>query len=125
MKGLTLDAGALIAYERSDRFATVTISEALLKRIPVAIPAGVLGEVWRDGRRQARLSALLKSPAVQIEPLDGQRARAAGQLCGLTGTDDVIDASVVLCARQRGHKILTSDPDDLFRLDPEIDLEEV
>jgi hypothetical protein len=30
----------------------------------------------------------------------------------------VIDASVVLCARARRHRIVTSDPDDLARLDP-------
>jgi hypothetical protein len=34
--------------------------------------------------------------------LDDARARAAGQLCGVTGTSDVVDASVVLCAKRRG-----------------------
>lgn len=51
---------------------------------------------------------------------DGMSARAAGQLCGATRTHDVIDAAVVLCARARGHAVLTSDPDDLRRLDPSL-----
>jgi hypothetical protein len=48
--------------------------------------------------------------------------REAGQLCGVRGTADVIDASVVLCARTRGDRIVTSDPDDIRRLDPSIPL---
>jgi hypothetical protein len=43
-------------------------------------------------------------------------------LCGARGTSDVIDATVVLCARARGHRVVTSDPDDLRRLDSAIPL---
>lgn len=74
--------------------------------------------MWRDGRRQTRLARLLGAGEVEIEALDDQRARDAGQLCGVKATADVIDASVVLCARTRGHRIATSDPDDIRRLDP-------
>jgi hypothetical protein len=65
-----------------------------------------------------RLARLLGSDTVEIESLDDRRAREAGQLCGVRGTSDVIDASVVLCARGRGHRIATTDPADLRRLDP-------
>jgi hypothetical protein len=85
--------------------------------IRLAIPAGVVGRAWRDGRRQARLARLLRSELIEIEVLDDQRARAAGQLCGVTRTNDVIDASVILCARTRNHGVLTSDIADLRRLD--------
>jgi hypothetical protein len=74
-------------------------------------------QAWRDGRRQARLARFLGAPQVEIETLDDRRAREAGQLCGIRGTADVIDASVVLCARARGHRIVTSDPEDIRRLD--------
>lgn len=117
MRGLTLDAGGLIAFERNDRRVVSIIARALEKRLGLAVPAGVVGQVWRDGRRQVRLLRLLGSRAVEVEPLDDARARAAGQLCGVAGTRDVIDASVVLCARARGHVVLTSDVDDLSRLD--------
>ena len=119
MEGLTLDAGALIAFERNDRRLIVLLARAREHRLPVAIPAGVVGQVWRDGRRQARLARLLRSTEVEIEPLDDARAREAGQLCGVRRTTDVIDASVVLCARRRQHLIATSDPDDIRILDPD------
>jgi hypothetical protein len=120
VSGLTLDAGALIAFERNERRVVAIVARALEGRIALAVPAGVVGQVWRDGRRQARLVRLLGSEVVEIEPLDDARARAAGQLCGVTRTRDVIDASVVLCARARGQGVLTSDAADLRRLDPSL-----
>ncbi len=120
MSGVTLDAGALVAFDKNDRRVVAMLLRALETRTGVSVPAGVVGQAWRDGRRQARLARLLGSPAVTIEALDDFTARAAGQLCGATGTRDVIDASVVLCARRRGHGVITSDPHDLLRLDPEL-----
>ena len=117
MSGLTLDAGALIAFERNDRAVVAIISRSLKLGTRLAVPAGVVGQVWRDGRRQARLSRLLGSDLTEIKVLDDKGARAAGQLCGATKTNDVIDATVVLCARTHGHGVLTSDVDDLRRLD--------
>lgn len=115
--GLTLDASALIAFERNDRTVVAIIARAQRNKAPLSAPAGVVGQVWRDGSRQARLARLLGSDLVEVVPLDDERARAAGQLCGVAGTRDVIDASVVLCARERGHGVLTSDVEDLERLD--------
>jgi predicted nucleic acid-binding protein len=115
--GLTLDASALIAFERNDRAVVAIVARAQQHKVRLAAPAGVVGQVWRDGARQARLARLLGSDSMEIVPLDDERARAAGQLCGVAGTPDVIDASVVLCARERGHGVLTSDVDDLERLD--------
>ena len=120
MSGLTLDAGALIAFERNDRAVVALLARALEIGYSLAVPAGVVGQVWRDGRRQARLARLLGSDEVEIETLDDQRAREAGQLCGVTGVADVIDASAVLCARRRGHRVVTSDPADIRRLDPSL-----
>lgn len=118
MSGLTLDAGALIAFERNDRAVVALLARALELGYSLAVPAGIVGQTWRDGRRQARLARLLGSGEVDVEPLDDQRAREAGQLCGVTGVADVIDASAVLCARRRGHRLVTSDPADIRRLDP-------
>jgi hypothetical protein len=122
MKGLTLDAGALIAIDRNDRRVVTLVRRALTVGKQLAVPAGVIGQVWRDGTRQARLARLLASPAIEIEVLDSRRARAAGQLCGARGSSDVIDASVALCARARGHAVVTSHPGDLARLDPSLEL---
>jgi hypothetical protein len=122
MAGLTLDAGALIAFERNDRRVVALLAQALHRGWALVVPAGVVGQVWRDGKRQARLARLLGTRELQIEALDDRRAREAGQLCGARGTSDVIAASVVLGARARGHKIMTSDPVDLERLDPRAEL---
>jgi hypothetical protein len=122
MSGVTLDTGALIAFERNDRQVVTLIQRALERREPVAVPAGVVGQAWRDGQRQARLARLLASPQIEVEPLDDMKARAAGQLCGVTRTRDIIDASVVLCARSRGQAVVTSDVGDLRRLDAKVRL---
>jgi len=120
--GFVFDAGALIAFERNDRTVVMLVKRLLEQRAKVIIPAGVVGQVWRDGGRQARLARLLGSPVATIETLDDRRARAAGQLCGLTGTRDVIDASVVLSARQHELPVATSDPSDLRKLDIKVRL---
>ena len=120
--GLTLDTGALVAFERGDRGVVVLLTRALQHELELAVPAGVVAQVWRDGRRQARLPRLLGSRHVTVETLDDRRAREAGQLCGAKGTRDVVDASVVLCARRRRHRVLTSDPDNLAHLDPALTL---
>ena len=123
--GLTLDAGALIGFDRGDQRATALLLEARRLRRPVRVPSGVVGQAWRNGQRQARLARLLAARQVEIVPLDDRLARAAGELCGRTGTSDVIDASVVLTARLGRDTILTSDPEDLRKLDATAKIERV
>lgn len=122
---LTLDAGALIALDRGDDSVRLTIEQTVARGHRVVIPAGALGQAWRDGRKQARLSRLLRGKLVSVESLDEPRAKRAGELCGRSGTSDVIDASVVLAARASRGRVLTSDPDDLHRIDSLLDLEAV
>ncbi len=112
-----LDAGALLAYERNRR-DTVALFERIVEHGGLlAVPVGVLAQVWRDGRLQARLARLLASDCCEVVPLDDRGAREAGQLLGVTGTSDVVDATVVRCARRRDLPVITSDPEDLRRLD--------
>ncbi len=120
MTGLTLDAGALIALERGDRRVAALLQLARETSADIAVPAGALAQVWRDGARQASLSRLVRSRGVDVVPLDATEAKLAGQLCGASGQSDIVDASVVLCARRRRHRVLTSDPGDLRRLDPKL-----
>jgi hypothetical protein len=41
-----------------------------------------------------------------------------GRLLAASGTSDVVDAHVVICARRARQRTVTSDPDDLRALDP-------
>jgi hypothetical protein len=120
LDGLVLDAGALIALERGDRDAAAVIEVARQERRAVIVPAGVVGQVWRGGGRQVRLSRLLNARDVLVEPLTDAGARAAGVLCGAAGTADVIDASVVIAAHRHRATVLSSDRADLEILDPTI-----
>jgi predicted nucleic acid-binding protein len=118
MVGATLDTGALIAIERGDRRLQALLDEAATAGAELAVPAGVVGQAWRGSSRQVRLARFLALATVTIVPLDNLQARAAGALCGRAGTVDVIDASVVICARARDHGVVTGDRDDLAALDP-------
>lgn len=122
MSCVVFDAGALIAFERGDRLVASVIARARVHRDRVLVPAGALAQVWRDGRKQARLASLLLAGVVEVVALDDGAARAAGQLCGVRGAADVVDASVVMCARRCGGAVLTSDVGDLARLDPKLRL---
>ncbi len=116
--GITLDAGALIALDRGDKRLIALLDRALAQRLTFRVPSGVVGQAWRDGRVQVTLARFLRIDEVEIIPLDEQLARACGELCGATDTADIIDASVVILAKERGDHIVTSDPHDLRRLDP-------
>src|SRR2546423_8386641 len=116
--GITLDTGALIALDRGDKSMIALLRQALAQGFAFRVPSGVLGQAWRDGRVQVTLGRFLRSEEVEIIPLDAQLARACGELCGATNTSDIIDASVVILARERQEPIVTSEPSDLRRLDP-------
>jgi hypothetical protein len=79
---------------------TALLQASLTEEVRFFVPAGVLAQAWRDGEHQSRLARFLKKSFVDVVPLSEAQARAAGQLCGASGTRDVIDASVVICARR-------------------------
>lgn len=88
----------------------------------VHVPAGALAEAWRNAARQDRLARVISANGVTIDPLDADNAQAAGQLCGATGTTDIVDPSVVVLTRAVGGVVLTSDPDDMRNLDPAVNV---
>ena len=111
---LILDAGALIAVERSDRDIVALVKiEWLADRTPRS-HGGVVAQVWRGGSgRQATLAKLLHG--VDVVPLDDHLGRAAGVLLGQSGSSDAIDAAIVAMCRD-GDVVLTSVPIDLVDL---------
>lgn len=60
-EGVTLDAGALIALEKGDGRMIALLQLALRARKRFYVPAGVAGQAWRSGARQATLARFLKS----------------------------------------------------------------
>ena len=118
MSALVLDTGALIALDRNDRTVWAILRVAADAGKTVHLPAGVIAQAWRDGRRQVLLVRALRH--CHEVPLDGPLARAAGLLCGQASTSDVIDASVALAvagaSRHGDVAVLTSDHADLHHL---------
>ena len=114
MAGLTLDAGALIAYERGAFEVRRILTAAFRQGVMTTIPAVVLAEVWRGDAKDAPVARLMKW--CRIEPLDESRARAAGKLRRETDGAGAVDACVAVGVRERGDAVATSDPDDMRRL---------
>ena len=122
MPGVTLDAGGLIALDRNDRRVVVLLARAVETNSRVTIPASALAQAIRQPERQARVSRLIRQPSSDVIPLDRVDAVNVGRLLAASGTSDVVDAHVVVCARRTAQRVITSDPDDLSLLDPGLEL---
>lgn len=120
--GVTLDAGALIAIDNHDRRVLALIERAQDRGLRVTIPATALAQALRNPARQARLARLVRQPDVDLVALDGADATAVGLLLARSGTADVVDAHVVVCAQRAGQFVMTSDVVDLRRLAPGLTL---
>ncbi len=107
-----LDAAFLISIDRSERTAHAFLTAASRSETDLHTTDPVVAQVWRNGSRQARLAAFLKT--ISIHPLDD--GRPVGQLLAQTQTADVVDAHLVITALRLGDDILTGDPDDLATL---------
>ncbi|MEZ5408196.1 MAG: hypothetical protein R2761_09230 [Acidimicrobiales bacterium] len=110
MSRLVLDAGALIALERSQRSMWRRFNRALTQGADIITHAGILGQVWRKPERQAVLARAL--PSIDVRSLTPELARAAGELLAASGTADVLDGALALLCHP-GDMVLTSDPHDL------------
>ncbi len=122
MPGVTLDAGALIAVDRNDRRVVVLLARAAETGSRVTIPASALAQAIRRPERQARLARLIRQPTSDVVPLDRVDSVSVGRLLAASGTADVVDAHVVVCARRAAQRVVTSDPADLSTLDATLGL---
>ena len=122
MPGVTMDAGALIAVDRGDRRVLVLLARARETGAVVTIPATALAQAVRRPERQVRLSRLIRQPGSDVVSLDRVDATSTGRLLAASGTSDIADAHVVICARRASQPVVTSDPGDLRALDPAISL---
>jgi predicted nucleic acid-binding protein len=114
-----LDAGGLIALDRNDRRVIALLARAHELGALVVVPATALAQAMRKPAKQARLSRLVRQPTTRVEALDALDATRVGVLLAASGTKDIADAHVVVCARRYSQSVVTSDPRDLRKLDPE------
>lgn len=122
MPGVTFDAGGLTGLDRNDRRVVILLARARETGARVTIPATALAQAIRRPERQARLARLIRQPTTDLVPLDRVDATSVGRLLAASGTSDIADAHVVICARRAAQHVVTSDPDDLRRLHPGIEL---
>ena len=122
MSGITFDAGGLIALDRNDRRVIVLLARAIELGMRVTVPATALAQAMRNPARQSRLSRLIRQAATDLVALDGPDATAVGLLLARTAAADIADAHVVICAQRTRQAVVTSDPGDIRRIDPELRL---
>lgn len=108
-----LDAGALVAVDRRDRVVGAQLRVLQQQGTPLRASAAVVGQVWRDGRKQANLARVLAG--VGIEALGKDDGNRIGELLGRAGSADVVDAHVALLVAP-ADVVLTSDPGDIRAL---------
>lgn len=120
---VVLDAGALIGVERRITRVEALLSDARRRELSIVIPTAVVAQVVRSGGRQANLRRFLGDSALRYVSLDLPAALEVGALLTASGSADVVDGFVAVCARRFGGcPVVTSDPDDLARLDPTLPL---
>jgi predicted nucleic acid-binding protein len=119
--GITLDTGALLALDNPSKAAALQLRLTLARGLghSICIPVEVVAQAWRSPR-QVRLTRLINSKDVEIVIMTPLRAKAVGRLCASSGHNDVVDVHVAVCARERDHAVLTSDPEDIARVDPSL-----
>lgn len=122
MTGLVLDAGAFIGLERRKRHVVALFERARDRDVPMVTSAAVVGQVWRGHATQAPIALAFRWATLDVTPLNYRDGRLVGQLLAACGANDVVDGHVVVLARERGWPVVTSDPDDLRRIDPTLRL---
>lgn len=120
MSGITFDAGGLIALDRNDRRVLALLARATARGRRATIPATALAQAIRRPARQARLARLIRQATTDLVALDGPDATMTGLLLARRRTRDIVDAHVVICARRADQAVVTSDPEDLRQIDPDL-----
>src|SRR5690242_13142407 len=105
MPSLTFDTSAMIALEHRRKNISDVVRYARARRATILLPANVLAEWWRGGRRHAEVLASLE-PSLRIQPVNDDLAKLAGMSLAWYGREAskrisasvTIDATVVATA---------------------------
>ena len=104
--------------DRNDRRMVVLLARAAETGARITVPASILAQAIRKPDRQVRLSRFIRQPTTDVIELGRVDATGIGRLLAASGTSDIADAHVVICARRADQPVVTSDPGDLRELDP-------
>jgi hypothetical protein len=121
VSSITFDAGGLIVLDRNDRRVLALIARAMELGIRITIPASALAQAIRNPARQARLSGLIRQAGTDslhstdlMPRLSACYWREPRRPTSSTSTSS--------CARVGPGMPVTSDPDDLRQIAPELQL---
>ena len=110
---MIVDAGPFIADgERLNSRLWALIKRATQRGDELHTTHPVLAQVWRDPARQANLARALRH--FDIHALD--ESVSVGRRLAASGTSDVVDAHLAVAAERLGTFILTTDGDDMQKL---------
>jgi predicted nucleic acid-binding protein len=110
---VVFDTGALIALERRQKSALEVLQVANEDGDDLVVPAVVVAEWWRAGKREKERARILRF--FKFETPTPQVARLAGVAMGLVGAG-LGDALVMAGASIHGDVVYTSDIRDFARL---------
>lgn len=113
MSAVVYDTGALIAAERNDRAFWADHRARLELGAPPITPAPVVAQASRSPR-QVQLRRVLRG--CEVAQFDEAGAHAVGRILAESGTDDIVDGTVVAVAVEHSAEIVTTDRADIARL---------
>jgi hypothetical protein len=125
--GRVLDSDALSDFATIRTVYTQTLTWfAVDHGVVLAVPAAALAAAWPTVAAQREvLNVLLSLPVTVIDPLDDAAATGMGELLAAnTGVaPDVVAAHVAYSARRRGWPVVTTRPERLRALVPDLEIE--
>src|SRR5437764_13663901 len=104
-----LDADALVAVDKRDRRLGAMLRVLQREGVPVLTSAGVVAQVWRDGRREANLARIL--PGVDTTAIDDGAAKKTRELLKQNRSDDLVAANVALLLQPDDQILTRAAPD--------------
>lgn len=111
---MIIDAGPFIADgDKVNSRLWALIKRSAERNADLHTTHPVLAQVWRQPARQGNLARALRH--FDVHPLD--ESISVGRRLASTNTADVVDAHLAVVAESLGTFILTSDPDDMAKLE--------
>lgn len=124
--GRILDTTALVAAARGSLYMQALLSTAHQRVIPLLVPTTALADAFAELKPDATqaLAAIAQFPLITLAPLDEADARGSGILrANVAVASDTTTGHVTYLAVARQWPVVTSAPDRLRALYPDIEVE--